>query len=144
MAETEFRLIVWDWNISLTKALEHVIVEGTFNDLDEFVDMTVHMWDSCEGGCRHITASVASTTAKEPPHFVKEMLAEDPENMPVAPSATDHAEYEASRWPVFLPQMYKLWEGHPDPTQNVACDLTVRKTGEESWEYIHENGPIEY
>jgi hypothetical protein len=127
-----------------TTALEHVIVEGTFNDLDEFVDMTVHMWDSCEGGCRHITAAVASTTAQEPPHFVKEMLAEDPENMPVAPSATDHAEYEASRWPVFLPQMYKLWEGHPDPTQSVQCDLTVKKTGGYTWAYVHENGPIEY
>jgi hypothetical protein len=52
-----------------------------------------------------------------------------------------HAEYEASRWPVFLPTLYHLWEGHPDPTQNVACDLTVR------WEdgaisYVAENGPV--
>ena len=52
-----------------------------------------------------------------------------------------HAEYEASRWPVFLPTLYRLWAGHPDPSQNVACDLSVR------WEdgkiaYIHENGPV--
>ena len=92
-----------------TYALSHVLVEGVFNDKKEFVDMTVHMWQDCEGGCNHITAAVASTT--------------------------DHAEYEASRWPKFLPQLYQLWEGHPDPSQNVVCDLTVRKTGEEQWEY---------
>jgi hypothetical protein len=125
-----------------TQALSHVIVEGVFNDLDEFVDMTVHMWEDCEGGCRHITAAVASTTLSEPPHFVKEMLAEDPEAKIVPPSVTDHAEYEASRWPVFLPTLYGLWEGHPDPTQNVACNLEVKKTGDETWEYIHENGPV--
>ena len=130
-----------DW-FPFTESLSHVIVEGVFNDLGEFIDMTVHMWDSCEGGTRHITAAVASTTAHEPPHFVKEMLAENPEAMPVAPSATDHAEYEASRWPQFLPQLYALWQGHPDPTQNVACDLTVEPAGEYRWRYTHENGPV--
>lgn len=125
-----------------TQALSHVIAEGTFNDLGEFVDMTVHMWDDCEGGARHITAAVASTTCQEPPHFVKEMLAEDPDAKIVPPSATDHAEYEASRWPVFLPTLYRLWEGHPDLSQNVQCNLEVRKIGDQEWEYIHENGPV--
>ena len=105
-----WKSIVWVWSISpFTYALSHVLVEGVFNDKKEFVDMTVHMRQDCEGGCNHITAAVASTT--------------------------DHAEYEASRWPKFLPQLYQLWEGHPDPSQNVVCDLTVRKTGEEQWEY---------
>jgi len=108
------------------------------------VDMTVHMWDDCPGGARHVTAAVVSTTCHEPPHFVKEMLAEDPDNMPVAPSATDHAEYEASRWPAFLPQMYALWKDHPDPTQSVRCNLTVEKTGAEQWRYVHENGPVTF
>lgn len=125
-----------------TAALSHVIVEGVFNDLGEFIDMTVHMWDSCEGGCRHITAAVASTTASEPPRFVKEMLADNPGVELVAPSSTDHAEYEASRWPQFLPQMYRLWEGHPDPTQNVQCNLEVEQTGPSAWKYKHENGPV--
>lgn len=125
-----------------TYALEHVLVEGVFNDKDEFVDMTVHMWQDCDGGCHHITAAVASTTVSEPPHFIKEMLAKNPNVKPVAPSATDHAEYEASRWPQFLPQLYHLWEGHPDPSQNVPCDLTVRKTGEGTWQYISENPAV--
>lgn len=127
-----------------TAALEHVLVEGVFNDLNEFVDMTVHMWEDCPGGCRHITAAVASTTVSEPPRFIKEMLAENPDVKPVAPSATDHGEYEASRWPQFLPQLYELWKNHPDPSQNVACDLTVRQTDEERWEYEAENPPVEY
>lgn len=127
-----------------TNALEHVIVEGVYNDLGEFIDMTVHMWDACEGGCRHITAAVASTTATMPPHFVLEMLEENPESIPIAPSETDHAEYEASRWPVFLPTLYRLWEDHPDPTQSVPCNLQVEKTGDYIWKYTHENGPITF
>lgn len=125
-----------------TTALSHVLVEGTFNDLGEFVDMTVHMWEDCDGGSLHITAAVASTTIHEPPHFVKEMLAADPDVKLVPPSATDHSEYEASRWPQFLPQLYGLWENHPDPSQSVPCDLRVRQTGEEQWTYAAENGPV--
>ena len=125
-----------------TTALDHVIVEGVFNDLGEFVDMTVHMWDACPGGSRHITASVASTTTHEPPHFIKEMLAENPQALEQNAAPSDHSEYEASRWPQFLPQLYQLWLGHPDPSQNVPCNLEVAKTGEYTWVYTHENGPI--
>ena len=47
-----------------------------------------------------------------------------------------------SRWPVFLPTLFHLWEGHPDPSQNVPCDLTVVwKDGKP--EYTAENGPVE-
>ncbi len=126
-----------------TKALRHVIVEGVFNDLDEFVDMTVHMWEDCPGGCRHLTASVVSTTVHEPPAFIKKMLAENPDALKGADVPSDHAEYEASRWPVFLPTLYRLWQGHPDPSQNVACCLAVEQKGEYSWSYTHENGPVE-
>lgn len=125
-----------------TSALEHVLVEGVFNDKNEFVDMTVHMWEDCLGGCRHITAAVANPAVSEPPRFIKEMLEENPDAQPVAPSATDHCEYEASRWPQFLPALYNLWKDHPDPSQNVACNLTVRKTGDESWEYVHDNPAV--
>lgn len=131
-----------------TKALDHVIVEGVFNDLDEFVDMTVHMWDSCEGGIRHITSAVASTTVHEPPHFIKELLAENPHALDSSdPEASvkamaNHAEYEASRWPEFLPQMYALWQVNPDPSQNVACNLEVVQQGDFTWSYTHENGPV--
>ncbi len=125
-----------------TAALDHVIVEGVFNDLGEFVDMTVHMWEACSGGCRHITASVASTTTHEPPHFIKEMLAENPAALEQASQPSDHSEYEASRWPQFLPQLYQLWLGHPDPSQNVQCNLEVEYTGGYTWRYTHENGPV--
>lgn len=125
-----------------TTALPHVLVEGIFNDLGEFVDMTVHMWTDCPGGCNHVTAAVASTTITAPPHFVMEMLAENPDLKVVPPSATDHCEYEASRWPQFLPQLFSIWKDHPDPSQNVACDLTVKQTDTYTWEYVYENGPV--
>lgn len=102
------------------------------------------MWDACEGGIRHVTAAVEATDVHEPPHFVKEMLAEDPDADLVAPSKTDHAEYEASRWPEFLPELYNLWKDHPDPCQNYKPNLEVRKTGPETWVYTHANGPIIY
>ena len=129
-----------------TWTLAHVIVEGVFNDPGEFVDMTVHMWDDAPGGLRHVTAAVAAPTdaVSEPPHFMKEMLAEDPDAVPVAPSATDHAEYEASRWPQFLPQLYALWKDHPDPCQSYQPNLEVEQAGPEEWRYTHENGPIRY
>lgn len=125
-----------------TAALAHVLVEGVFNDKDEFVDMTVHMWEDCEGGCRHITAAVASSTVSEPPRFIKEMLAEDPTVKPVSPAETDHGDYEASRWPVFLPKLYDLWKDHPDPSQNVACDLAVRTSADGKLEYVSSNPPV--
>lgn len=125
-----------------THALEHVICEGIFNDKGEFVDATIHMWQAAEGGCIHLDAAVANPHLSEPPRFILEMLAENPEAMPVPPSETDHSDYEAARWPVFLPALYELWKDHPDPTQSVPCDLLVKKTGEERWEYIAENGPI--
>ncbi len=127
-----------------TEALEHVICEGIFNGKGEFVDATIHMWQAAPGGCVHIDAAVANPGITEPPAFLLEMLAADPEAKPVPPSATDHGEYEASRWPVFLPKLYELWDGHPDPTQSVRCDLRVRQTGPEQWEYLCENGPVRY
>ena len=48
-----------------------------------------------------------------------------------------------SRWPVFLPALYRLWEGHPDPSQNVACDLRVAE-GPEGLYYPAENGPVTF
>ncbi len=122
-------------------ALEHVIVEGVFNDPGEFVDMTVHMWQDVPGGSVHMDAAVAAPEISQPPRFILEMLAADPDVKPVPPSATDHGEYEASRWPVFLPGLYALWKDHPDPTQSVPCDLRVQKTAE-GYAYIAENGPI--
>lgn len=123
-----------DW-FPFTYALEHVIVEGVFNGKGEFVDMTVHQWQDVPGGCVHIDAAVADPNVSEPPGFILEMLAEDPDAKPVPPSATDHGEYEASRWPVFLPKLYGLWKDHPDPAQSVRCDLTVEKLGTEDWRY---------
>lgn len=125
-----------------TYALKHVLVEGVFNAKDEFVDMTVHMWEDTSGGCNHVTAAVASTTLSEPPQFVLEMLATDPQTKIVPPSQTDHAEYEASRWPQFLPQLYELWKDHPDPSQNVPCNLEVRAVGPEQWVYCSDNLPV--
>ena len=122
-----------------TSHLSHVIVEGVFNAKGEFVDSTVHMWEDAEGGLNHIVAGVANTRCSEPPAFVLE----DPSAAPAPEDSAAHSEYEASRWPVFLPALYHLWEGHPDPSQNVPCDLTVEDT-ENGLRYLSENGPVTF
>lgn len=122
----------------LTTHLSHVIMECVRNAKGEFVDSTIHMWEDTEGGCNHIVASVVNTRCSEPPAFV---LA-DPTSAPKPEDSAHHSEYEASRWPVFLPTLYSLWEGHPDPSQNVACDLTVEKRPEGGLRYLAENGPV--
>ena len=104
-----------------TRSLSHVIVEGVFNEKEEFCDCTVHMWEDVPGGVNHLTASVLNSRCSMPPAFVLEC----PEANPTDGERAIHAEYEASRWPAFLPALFQLWKGHPDPSQNVACDLTV-------------------
>lgn len=126
-----------DW-FPFTESLSHVIVEGVFNDRDEFCDCTIHMWEDVPGGVNHLTASVLNSRCSMPPAFVMEC----PEANPTDEERGIHSEYEASRWPAFLPTLFHLWEEHPDPSQNVPCDLTVVwKDGKP--EYTAENGPVE-
>ena len=124
-----------------TTSLKHAICEGVFNDLGELVDSTIHMWEDTEGGCLHITATVQNTRASAPPAFILEMLKADP-NVKLVPNfATDHEDYEASQWPVFLPGLYRLWKDHPDPAQNVRCNLEVVKR-DGRFQYAEENLPV--
>ncbi len=124
-----------------TTHLEHVLVEGIVNRLGEFVDGNVHMWEAVEGGIVHVTADFCNTRISEPPEFVLE----DPNakgKIDMAEESKMHSEYEASRFPIFLPKLYELWKGHPDPSQNVQVDLRVRDTADGGIEYIAENGPV--
>ena len=124
-------------------ALKHVICEGVFNDLGEFVDSTIHEWEDVPGGIVHITATVSNTKCSMPPGFVLKMIEEDP-NVKIVPNwATDHEDYEASQWPIFLPKLYELWKNHPDPAQNVQCNLEVALGEDGKYHYIVENGPVQ-
>lgn len=125
-----------------TSCLSHVICEGVRNDKGELVDATVHMWEDVAGGINHITATVTNTRCSEPPAFIKEILAKHPDAKIVPNYMTDHEDYEASQWPVFLPELYEVWKNHPDPSQNVHCCLAVRKAEDGSYCYCKENGPV--
>lgn len=123
-----------------TECLDHVICEGIYNAKGELNDATIHLWQDVPGGCIHITAAVENRQISELPDCIKKIgmdmqafLAENP--MPPA-EELPHAEYESAMWPVFLPKMYELWKDHPDPSQNVTCDLTVEKTPEGCFRYI--------
>lgn len=127
-----------------TTCLSHVICEGVFNSKGEWLDATIHMWEDTEGGLNHITATIQNTRATAPPDFILEMLAENPDVKIVPNFATEHEDYEASQWPVFLPKMYELWKNHPDPTQNVQCCLAVEKNENGEYRYIRPHVPISY
>ena len=125
-----------------TDCLSHVICEGVFNDKDELVDSTVYMWEDTVGGINHITFTVVNTKCSEPPAFIKKMLADNPDIEIVPNYETDHDDYEASQWPVFLPTLYNLWKNHPDPSQNVQCCLQVEKDENGQFHYVFKNGPV--
>ena len=122
--------------------LAHAICEGVYNEKRELVDSTIHLWEDTEGGLNHITATVANSRCSMPPSFILDILKEDP-NAKIVPNwATEHEDYEASQWPVFLPKLYDLWKDHPDPTQNVSFDLTVTQGDDGRFRYARENGPV--
>jgi hypothetical protein len=125
-----------------TTHLSHVLCEGIYNAKGEWVDSTIHIWEDVEGGCVHYAASAVNSKCSMPPQFIFEMLEADPNQKIVPPASTDHEEYEAARWPEFLPQLFELWKNHPDPSQNVQCNLEVRELADGSLEYTHENGPV--
>ena len=136
-----------------TQCLSHVICEGIYNNKGELNDATIHMWQDVEGGCVHIYASMVNTKISELPDCILELITDlqklNPEGevaggQPPAVElkagekvngSVNHSAYESAMWPKFLPQMYALWEGHPDLSQNVACDLTVEKTAEGNYRY---------
>lgn len=125
-----------------TDALAHVICEGVFNDAGELVDSTIHEWEDRDGGCVHITATVTNARASAPPAFIIDILKNDPEAVIVPNYATSHEDYEAGRWPVFLPGLYALWKDHPDPFQSVRCSLEVQRGADGRFTYRYENGPV--
>ena len=125
-----------------TTCLSHALCEGVFNAKGELVDSTIHLWEDTDGGCNHITATVTNSRCSMPPDFVLDMLRENPDLHPVPNWATEHEDYEASQWPVFLPTLYHLWENHPDPSQNVSCDLSVTRGADGRFRYNAQNGPV--
>lgn len=135
------RLILSEF-FPFTDCLSHAICEGVLNEKGELVDSTVHMWEDVNGGINHITATVTNTKCSEPPAFVKKMIAEDPDVKIVPNYTTDHEDFEASQWPVFLPKLFDLWKNHPDPSQNVHCCLEVRRAEDGRFHYVSPNAPV--
>ena len=129
MAETAFKSIgcLWKLFFHFTTCLKHVICEGVYNDVGELVDSTIQYVGRSAPGCVHMTATVQNSRVSMPPAFIIDMLKDHPNAKIIPNFATDHEDYEASQWPVFLPTLYRLWENHPDPSQNVHCNLEVEK-----------------
>jgi hypothetical protein len=125
--------------------LEHIIIEGILNDKGEIFNIGVHMWEKTDGGCVHISRGATNTKISERPKFVidfkkaeSDVKSQNINNNTVMP----HPEYEAAQWVVFLPKLYNIWKNHPDPFQNVSCDLRVRENEDGKLVYLSDNPPV--
>lgn len=131
-------------NFPFREHLEHVIIEAILNDKGEIFNLGVHMWEDVPGGCIHITRGATNTRISEPPKFVinfadaEEQQGELEKKEDVMP----HPDFEAAQWPVFLPKLYEVWKDHPDPSQNVPCDLSVHENPDGTIAYNAGNGPV--
>ena len=124
--------------------LEHVIIEAILNRKGEVFNLGVHMWQDVPGGCIHVTRGATNTRISEPPEFVirfDEAEAQQGE-LKKEQDVLPHPEYEAANWPLFLPKLYDVWKDHPDPSQNVFCDLKVCEEPDGTLRYCRENGPV--
>ena len=131
-------------NFPFQEHLEHVIIEAILNDKGEIFNLGVHMWEKTEGGCIHVTRGATNTRISEPPKFVIDFSKAEKQIEELADTSDvmPHPDYEAAQWPIFLPKMYDIWKDHPDPSQNVYCDLRVKENEDGSLSYVAENGPI--
>jgi hypothetical protein len=84
----------------------------------------IHQWEATDYGSRHIMIGY-------PPR--------DRSKMPEA--ALSHSAMESSRWPEFLPELYRIWQAVKDPAINVPCNLKLKKLSDGKYAYITENKP---
>ena len=60
---------------------------------------------------------------------------------PPRPNIAEHMAFESAMLGEFLPGLYKVWEGHPDPWQNVDFDLTTVRQEDGTWRHKYTNVP---
>lgn len=58
------------------------------------------------------------------------------DNIPEFPT---HMKYESGRLNAFLPQLYALWENHPDPWENVHFNLRTCQNEDGTWSHVYKN-----
>jgi len=126
----------YDMNVyPFDMCLEHCIIEGTKDENGHTWMLNIHMWEDVPGGAIHRTAGCVEK-------YEQGAKVLPPDEFPLpngAKNAFEHGEYEIANWPIFLPRLYEVWKNHPDPTQNVFFDLTVKKKGDYQWAYVNDN-----
>lgn len=111
---------------------DHAELEGTPG-----VFINCYMWKSAPQGGIYCRQCAAANSAKPEMFPIPLDLSHK-----ITLNELQHPEYEAARFPQFLPKLYEVWKDHPDPSQNIRWDLSVRKVGDYRWEYVYENGPV--
>lgn len=131
---------VYPFDVVLCGKNEHIIIEGTKDESGHTWMYNIHMWMDVEGGIIHRTAGCTETLEQG-----AKVLPPDEFPCPKGKlNVIDHCEYEICWWPRFLPGLFNVWKDHPDPTQNVKFDLTVKQDGEYKWSYVNDNSkPID-
>jgi len=119
---------------------EHCWLSSFTGDPDD--GFLIHMHTEVEGGIHWRTVSVGSEQRMR--KMKEQMEAAQKAGLPPRkmPNIAAHMEYESGRLKDFLPQLFNLWKGHPDPWENVHFDLSTAQNEDGTWRHIHDNKPI--
>lgn len=127
-----------------TECYEHCWM-SCFGDSTPDSGFLIHMYQDTEGGIFWRSVSVSSEERMKAMAEQMKKLAEMAEKTgmtpPPRPNIAEHMAFESAMLGEFLPGLYKVWEGHPDPWQNVNFDLTTVRQEDGTWRHKYTNVP---
>ena len=124
-----------------TECYEHCWI-SCFGEEEPQDGFLIHMYQDTEGGI--LWRSVGVETAEGIRKYMEKLKKEAEETgEPPAPrgNVPDHMAYESATLNLFLPQLYALWENHPDPWENMQFDLTTEQKEDGTWKHKYPNLP---
>ena len=117
-----------------TECYEHCWM-SCFGDSTPDEGFLIHMYQDVPGGIHWRTVSVSSEAR------MKKMMEAAKAGGGPRPDIAGHMAYESARLNQFLPQLYQLWVGHPDPWENMQFDLTTKRQEDGTWRHKYPNLP---
>lgn len=112
-----------------TECFEHCWLAST--EFEGIKFYLVHMYQNVPGGCHWRTVRFMN----------KDQVNDTILHFGDSEGRANHMVYEAGRLRYFLPQLYALWQGHPDPWQNMQFNLTTKKNEDGTWGHEYKNMP---
>lgn len=124
-----------------TECYEHCWI-ACFDDTKPEDGFLIHMYQDVEGGIYWRSVGVETEASiKAYMEKMEKQMKEEGASAAPRPDIPDHMAYESATLNLFLPQLYALWENHPDPWENMQYDLTTEKKEDGTWKHKYPNLP---